>query len=289
MGKFDSPFYPPRARWYGRLWQSAETLKRRLGMERLHRPSLTSTHDFVAGLVVPGWAFYLQGRRLVGKAIMGGYLLAALVFIIWLGYPFANLISGLMVGAHVTSILFLLRRQLAGLHWGMRLLIPLGIMFAVTQLVYLPMLGLVQNHLFLPLRVHGQVFVVQRQTSSRSIHRGDAIAYRLEEFRFEMYRVEEGFGLDRVIGLPGDTIQFLPDRFTVNGVPYGLYPNMPKAGEWVVPEKHWFVWPNFAITGHGATDGAYVSELIRANGMVDQTRFVGRAYAHWFGRRQSIP
>jgi signal peptidase I len=288
MAKFTSPFYPPRARWHGRLYHRVEAVKHRLHLERLQRPDFISARNFLAGLLVPGLAFYADGQRSIAKAIICGYLLAGLIFLIWLGYPFANLISGLMIGTHVTCILYLLRRQLSGAHLAIRLLVPLGLLLGLSQLVYMPLLGLVQNHLFMPLQMHGQVFVVQRQTFPLSVRRGDCIAYQVAEFRLGMYRVEAGYGLDRVIGLPGDRIQFMTNQFLVNDVPHPLQPHMPRTGEWVVPKKHWFVWPNLAITGHGATDEKYLSELYRTNGMIDQSKFVGRSYSHWFWRRQSI-
>jgi hypothetical protein len=288
MAKFTSPFYPPRARWHSRFHHWAEVVRRKLHLERLHEPGFVSARDFLASLLVPGLAFYVEGQRSIAKAIFCGYLFALLVFMIWLGHPFANLISGLMIGTHVTCILYLLRRQLAGARLATRILVPLLLVLALSQLVYLPLLGLMQNHLFMPLRVHGQVFVVQRQAWPLSVRRGDCIAYQVAEFRAGMYRVEAGYGLDKVIGLPGDRIQFMADQFLVNDVPHPLQPHMPRTGEWVVPKKHWFVWPNLAITGHGAADEKYISELFRANGMIDQSKFVGRSYSYWFWRRQSI-
>src|SRR5262245_42375038 len=114
MGRIVSPYYPPRARWYSRsVFRLCEAVKRVPGLDRLHLPDQIAPTTFLAGLLVPGVAFIARKERLIGRAILFGYLLLLLVFIVWLGYPVANLAFGLMLSAHVTSILFLVSPWLA--------------------------------------------------------------------------------------------------------------------------------------------------------------------------------
>ena len=58
-------------------------------------------------------AFIVRKERLIGQAVLAGYGLLAIIFIVWLGYPVANVAFGLMLSAHVTSITFLLNPWLA--------------------------------------------------------------------------------------------------------------------------------------------------------------------------------
>ena len=51
-----------------------------------------------------------------------------------------------------------------------------------------------------------------------------------------------GFG--PVLAVPGDRVEFSTKAFSVNGVPQPLLPHMPAGGKLVVPENHWFIWPN---------------------------------------------
>jgi hypothetical protein len=61
---------------------------------------------------------------------------------------------------------------------------------------------------------------------------------------------------------------------------------MPAEGEWVVPEKTWFIWPNLAISGHGATPESAVSAAMQRTALVSEPQLVGKPFKHWFGRRQ---
>ena len=97
MNRIDSPYYPPRARWFSPVFGLMQAIRRRTGLDRLHLPDEISAFAFIASLLVPGIAFVVRKERLIGRAILLGYGLLALVFIVWLGYPVANIVFGLML------------------------------------------------------------------------------------------------------------------------------------------------------------------------------------------------
>ena len=61
---------------------------------------------------------------------------------------------------------------------------------------------------------------------------------------------------------------------------------MPETGELIVPEKHWFVWPDFAISGHGNVAEAALSAALLPMATVSEDQFAGKPFKRWFWRRQ---
>jgi hypothetical protein len=57
---------------------------------------------------------------------------------------------------------------------------------------------------------------------------------------------------------------------------------MPASGNLVVPEKHWFVWPETAINGHGYVPGDAVSTALLQIGNIPEDHCLGVPFKHWF-------
>lgn len=286
MNRVSSSYYPPRARWYSPLLLRAGGLRRRLALDRIRPPTGVPFFHAVGSLVVPGLGFYLRGPRLWGKAAMGFSALMALLFIVGLGSPVGNVAFGLLLSTHVSSLIYVLEPWLAGEKFSTRLLFSVSVLAALTGLLYLPARSLIQEHWLMPLRVKGRVVIVHRLASPSALPRGAWIAYAIEGSGGHGFYVQGGFGLGPVLALPGDRVRFTQSALEVNGVPQALLPYMPHAGEWVVPQKHWFVWPEVAIAGHGNTPADAISATLMQMGTIPEERFVGRPFKHWFGRRQ---
>ncbi|MBU6401661.1 MAG: hypothetical protein KGS61_15195, partial [Verrucomicrobia bacterium] len=141
----------------------------------------------------------------------------------------------------------------------------------------------------LPLRVHDQVIVVKVGREPGLVRRGDWIAYRRERrYLAPSVYLAGGYSIDQVRAVAGDRVRFTPDQFRVNDEAYPLLTNMPTSGEWVVPEKQWFVWPELVMTSHGVGQDQ-IAAAWRQAAFVDRAEYVGRAFPHWFWRRQSLP
>ena len=76
-----SDYYPQRARWYSRAFYPWFALRRGLHMESIRLPSRLSMAQFVLSLIVPGYAFFANGRRVLGWAFLAVYFNATLLFI----------------------------------------------------------------------------------------------------------------------------------------------------------------------------------------------------------------
>jgi hypothetical protein len=286
MDDLSSSYYPPRAHWYSRLLLMAGGVRRHLALDRLRMPSGVPFSRVVASLLVPGLGFYLRGLRLWGKAAMGFCALLALIFIVGLGSAAGNVAFGLLLSTHVTSVIFVLEPWLAGEKFRTRLLFSAGLLFVLACLVYLPARNLIQDEWLMPLRVNGRVVIVQRLVHPGALPRGAWIAYAIDGSRGQGVAVQDGFGLGPVLALPGDQVCFTKSALEVNGLPQPRLSHMPQVGEWVVPQKHWFVWPEVAISGHGDTPADAISTTLLQMGTISEDQFVGRPFKRWFGRRQ---
>ena len=281
-----SSYYPPRARWNSRLLLMAGGVHRHLALDRLRMPSGVPFSRVVASLLVPGLGFYLRGLRLWGKAAMGFCAFLALIFIVGLGSAVGNVAFGLLLSTHVTSVIYVLEPWLAGEKFRTRLLFSAGVLAALAGFVYLPGRNLIQEEWLMPLQVKGRVVIVQRLAHPRAVPRGAWIAYSIEGSGQNAVYLQSGFGLGPVLALAGDQVRFTKSAFEVNGVPQPRLDNMPQVGEWVVPEKHWFVWPEVAMSGHGNVPSEGIAATLLRVGTITEAQFVGRPFKRWFGRRQ---
>ena len=283
------PYYPPRARWYSPLLRIADTFRRITWLDRIHPPASVSSSSFLAALFIPGLAFWVRRERIIGVAILVAYALLGWVFVIWLGFPVANIAFGLMLSLHATSIMFLCSPWLANSTLIFRLLMGAVVLVAVGGLLYAPLRAQVQGRWLMPLRENGQVVIVQTFSHAKSVKRGDWIAYRIEAESGNGLRVQSGLVLRPVTGVAGDYIRFTATSCEVNGVLFPRLPNMPATGEAVVPENHWFIWPDLAINGNGNEAAAVAEAAMLRLATVDQSMYIGKPLQRWFWRRQNLP
>ncbi len=286
MTHLSSSYYPPRARWYSPLLFTSRRVVRQLALDRIRMPSGVPFSTALWSFLVPGLGIYLRGHRLWGKVAMGACALLALVFIAGLGTDIGNMAFGLLVSIHVTSVLYGFEPWLAGERSRTRLLFSGCVLLVLGLAVYIPLRDLVQQHWLMPLRVKGHGVVVYRLGSGRDLARGTRLAYAYEGTRQGQLVVPPGIGLGPVLGLPGDQVRFGPGRFEVNGAKQPSLPNMPLEGQWFVPEKHWFVWPEVAISGNVVAPPPAIAAALCQMGTITEEQMIGRPFKRWLWRRQ---
>jgi hypothetical protein len=291
MSKLSSSYYPPRARWYSRIFNLRLAARHQLALDRLYIPNEMTLGGLLASFFVPGLAVYLRGPRLWGKAALAASAFLFLCFIVWLGYPFGNYAFGLMLSIHATGFVYYCSPYLLGKDFGFRILFTIAILIAVGMTVYTPLRGVIQNHWLMPLRVNGNVVVVEKFTAAKAVKRGDWIAYHLSEASnsgddaWIQYRAGVGFG--PVLAVAGDRVEFWTNAFNIDGNPQGLLPHMPTSGNFMVPEKQWFIWPSYSISGQGNENRISSTMLQMAN--VSESQYVGKPFKRWFWRKQILP
>ena len=273
------------------VFRAGQQLRRRVGLDKLHRSGELSWSALIVSLVVPGFVFFVFGRRLLGWLFLAAYCLAGLMFVAALGFLAASIAYGLMISLHATSIGYLEGHWLRESTFRLRLALALCTLVADWALIYAPMVRIAENHWLVPVQRGERVLIVHRGVSPDRLKRGDWVAYRLHEAggwgngRGRVY-LQSGLAIDPVLGLPGDRVQFSAEGVIVNAQSFPRAPYMPTEGEMVVPEKVWFIWPNLDITVRGGVAPADISATLRQAAMIAQTNIIGRPSRHWFGRRQ---
>jgi hypothetical protein len=288
-------YYPPRARWYSVFFYLGNSLRRRMALDRLTLPRDTKIGEMIAGFFVPGLAVWLRGPRLWGRAALAGSAVLILFFVVWLGYPAANFAFGLLISLHSTGFVYYCNPLLAGEPLHRRLAFTFLTLLAIGLLLYMPARNYCQGHWLTPLRMNGRVIVVQRIFQPRHVQRGDWVAYALhEDEQGEAHNggavwVQAGMGLGPVLAVAGDQVSFSTNSFSVNGSSQVRRSHMPVAGGFTVLEKHWFIWPNLDISGHGNVSEASISGTMLTLASVNQTQFFGQPLRRWFWREQILP
>lgn len=266
-----------------------------MNLDRVKLPEGFAFSEFIGCLLVPGFAFYQRGPRLVGRWTAAVCCSLILIFFIWLGFPVANVAFGLLLSVHATGLNYYFNPWLADARFYFRPILSLGILIVLGCCLYLPGRQIMENRLLLPLRVNGKVVVTRKIFSSRLIKVGDWIAYKISRNRTIMEGqvedlpiiVEGGFGIGPVLAQAGEVIRFSKDVFEVNGISHPLLPHMPASGELTVPENHWFVWPEVAISGHGNIGEANITAAMMKLGTISREELTGwKPFKHWFWRKQ---
>jgi frataxin-like iron-binding protein CyaY len=290
MSDFFSPYYPPRARWYGFLFNLGGAIRRGIAFDRIRLPREMSLGGLIASLLIPGIGVYLRGPRLYGKMALAGCGLLFILFIMFLGYPIGNYAFGLLLSTHVTGFVYYCSPWLINEPFQYRIFFTIGVMLGLGLLIYMPL----QTHWLLPLRVNGHTVIVEKFAPAHNIKRGDWVAYKLSGYYFSNHGGQgisdrTGLGLGLVLATASDRVEFSTNNFTVNGVPQPLRPHMPTSGNLVVPENHWFIWPNLAISGNWDVGEANISSAMLQIASVPEKQFVGKPFKRWFWRKQILP
>ena len=281
-----SSYYPPRAGLNRHFNQISYAVRRRLHLEQLGLKLKTTPSRFFFGLIVPGFSFLDAGWGTMGKATMIGWTLAALVFLIWLGYAAANIAFGLMMSMHVSSILYLHNRAFPEMPVLRRLMFSIMVLLIVGQVVYVSGLKLCQSYVFMPLRVGEKTYVINRLGDPGTLRRGDFVACHAEATSADSVRIREGYILNKVIAVPGDRIDFKPGQFAVNGVLYTDLPRMPESGTTVLDQHTWLVWPSLETVVKMNVNPQSVSAAVLKMAKIERGQVIGKPFRRWFFRKQ---
>lgn len=295
MGKYASPYYPPRARWYGRFFYWGLATRHRLALDRIYLPKDITIPGLIGALLVPGLAVYLRGPRFWGKIALGVCAALFLCFVIWMGYPLGNYAFGLMISVHASGFAYYCNPFLREREFSTRILFTVAVLIGLGLFFYAPLRGALQHHWLTPLRMNGHVIVVGKFASAADVRRGDYLMYSFPDISSGdphdggAIRMRSGFGYGPVLAVAGDRVIFSTNSFSVNGIEHPLLPHMPQSGSVNVMENQWFIWPDLGISGHGNTSETTISETMMHLALVQENQFVGKPFKRWFWRKQILP
>jgi hypothetical protein len=308
-----SDYYPPRAsdRWMSR-WTGNRMERWRLGLLRafrnspLGRTSVASLSgaQFLWVLAVPGRGYGALGHPLLARLFLTGWAVCLGVAVVFL--PVSAILGwavGGMASAHSSGPAFVLLRQIesnlgAPPPWRHRLMLPLALWAVYAAAVYWPLHGWVGRHWAHPLEVvgTGQTLVFRPEKDPSRLSRGETVAFHQEGFRLSgrgglPVLVGAGPIFGRLIGFPGDVLEFQTNGVRVAGRLFSNLPGMPTSGRIDVEKGQWIVWPSvdLRVMNNGGLDESTVSDAFLEISRVDRGEFLGPAYGWWFFWRQDLP
>jgi len=290
----DSSYYPRRATLFSPLLGRAEACGQALRKLAWQPPDNVTLFGLMGGLLIPGFAIYLRKPDRSGRATLLACAALFLLFFVFLGFVVGNIAFTLLLSIHVVGLVAYCKPIFSGMQWPSRLMAGFLLTAMTIGLIYLPLQNLLVSRLFVPLRFHDHVVVVRCSKSPGVIHAGDWVAFRISQDRTSYNNgaahgsvsIGGGINLAPVLAVAGDQLAFTTNSFSINGVAAPRLPHMPTGGQLTVPEKCWFVWPELGMEGHGNVPSSYITDATMEIAMVNQDQFIGRAFKHWFGRRQ---
>ena len=308
-----SNYYPPRAsdRWVSR-WTGNRLERWRLGLLRTFRNSplgrsavaSLSGAEFLGVLAVPGRGYSVLGQPFLGRLFLVGWTVCLAVAVVFLP---STMILGWAVGGlastHSSGPAFVLLRQVeqetgTPPAWRHRILVPLVSWALYAALVYWPLHGWVGRHWAYPLEApgSGQTVVIRPERDPSRLRRGETVAFLQEGFRLSNrggvpVQVAAGPMFGRLIGFPGDVLEFRTNGVLAAGRLFAPMPGMPTEGRLEVEKDQWIVWPTvqLRLMNNMGLDESTVTEAFRRISQVDRGEFLGPAYGWWFFQRQDFP
>lgn len=285
----DSPFYPPRAPWYASI---RETGHRVVAASRIHRiptPGDVGPLRLLAGLAIPGFAFVIHRHRRIGLGLMLLWPTLLLLGIACLGQVPGNLLLGLAMTLHATSVIHLLAPWLQSLKLHLRLLGAVAATFGVMVFLYLPAYEVTSANWFQPIVTDQGPVVVRPTHNPAEVRRGSWIVHETPRLRATGLIVHSGVAFAPVLALPGDTVEFHRGTIRVNGTDLPRQDNMPTDGSLVVQEGHWFVWPRLNVVANNAgLDGENLRGIALGQASIPFPNLRGIAFKRWFHREQIL-
>lgn len=280
----DNPYYPPRARGgvaVRELWWRLVRRWQWPGAQKLI-PAGVSPERFLAALAVPGFAFVAARHVRLGVVVMALAFVCAVVFVVFLGWPICWGAASLLMAVHMIGLAFLLEKAGA----ARRVKAVLVAVVLVGGCVYGPLFWGI-SRVFLPLQVDGRVAILKRQ-APRELARGGWVGIRVPGGYADSIRLKGGIWLVRVLGVPGDVVEFSKDSYRVNGESFGALDYMPTKGRVVLGQDEWFVWSSLNIRNHGV-DRERVSGFLMGYSVIPRSRVLGVPCKTWFGRKIELP
>lgn len=179
--------------------------------------------------IVPGWGQIHVGRRRLGWSLLGMWAALLLLQVPVIGSGYAWLCFYLALSVHAVAVLLFFGDNLAyERHW-IRMAFGLTVVLGLYTLCYRPTLWLTgQCATVLPLNSFTEGTVLSRDDvilvegpwlRPAELRRGDLVAYRILAEQHAQYVVRGGYNVDRIVGLPGDTVEIKGLELLVNGQP----------------------------------------------------------------------
>ncbi len=247
---------------------------------------------------VPGLAQWRRGNKRLARGIVVAWSIAVLLAIYFHGTFLGWCAAMAILGIHSASVSLLLMNDLERLSLPRRAFVGLGISLTLLVTVYFPTWWFISGFARLaPMSSvvdgdwlsQGDLFVTSgRWTTQRdAIPRSAIVLYEIPPMGGGALVIQRTRNIERIIGVPGDTIEFRENRIIVNGVELEgpvapLRDPSSLTGVWTVPPNHYALLPPLELWGRQRGVGVMrddLRNLSRSAVLVPQERIAGRLLA----------
>ncbi|HAB18734.1 MAG TPA: hypothetical protein DCE44_20125 [Verrucomicrobiales bacterium] len=247
---------------------------------------------WLMALLVPGYAYFLEGRRKLAALMAVSWAVSLLLFLRFLGHAWlSGWALGAMASAHSSGLGFLLLREFErnpdADRPGLRtqITVPLSFWFVFLTLVYWPLSSAFQNHFAQPLLVGDRIVIFSPMTERRSVKRGELVAVRIKGQNIDGVVVRSGVTCGTYLGAAGSRVEFTPAHVLVNGITQDRLDEMPGSGQMIIGPGTLFIWPvlNQRVIN---VPRESVQMAYWQLAQVSERNFIGRPFKRWFFWRQ---
>jgi hypothetical protein len=183
--------------------------------------------EAVFASIVPGLGQIRYGHKATGRFLLAAWVGLMLGALVTWGQDSSQLFLTGAVGVHAAGVMPFLSPLVINSNLLIRMLFGLLVFAGLRLGIYFPA-GLLSEQFFWPFRVAGLADgpIVQNDdvllcpgpwAPSPALHRGDLVVYAIPDIRRGNIWVGRGYGLDRIVGLPGDHVQIVKGQLLVNG------------------------------------------------------------------------
>ncbi|MEK7485776.1 MAG: S26 family signal peptidase [Planctomycetota bacterium] len=185
-----------------------------LSYQKYHEPAKAS---LLFNIFLPGLGHYLVGYRILGRRIMILWGIFAFLNLIFVATSIADLFFIFLVLTHFYALLFSFKETLLRCGFFLRLICGTLLFIALQFLYYQPISSFIGNC--------SRTLYLSNLTPSPLLKNDDVLLYSGKWFRSDtytygdmvVYEIENGYGVDKIIGVPGDTIEIKAGILYVNG------------------------------------------------------------------------
>lgn len=251
--------------------------------------------------IVPGWAHRHRGQRRLGWCLTGVWLGLILLSAVLMGGQYGWTAYFALVGWHGLAINLILNQRLLELNVLARMGTGLFIWGCLNVCIYLPAGVLLQRYitpfeaagiLSGPLLADGDlVLLTGASCRPTTFQQGDVVVYQLDRLTNQQghayAQIGNGWGIDRIIAVPGDHVQIDLGGIRVNDEPLPDFAMPIRPGyrqfrcDLTLPENRYFIIPSSLRSRFVNTSQEQIDSMFTAVSTVPAESISGRAIIRW--------
>lgn len=249
----------------------------------------------LANLVLPGVGQIRQKQRVFGYLILGSWLACLLLSLLTIATSASTLWFALAAAVHAIALISLFMPTLVFERVLIRAIFGALLFVGMQLYIYWPLTWLGSRFLY-PIALDNIIANTTVENGDgvicegpwmrpKTLKRGDLVLYRFDGMGDGAYVVQGGYGFDRIIGLPGETIDIDGPNLLINGQPsdsiarpLAVWPVMESSRFTLKSDEYFIVPSSLGMFTHGMGVRPMIpTVLLRGIGVVHRDDIIGRA------------